>query len=404
MSRPPLRVVAPDRRKDHDRLLDLLGKVFSHPDYFQRIRRCREGYVDGSHYDWAASRVGFVGERMVTHWGVWGYRMRIGRCTVRVGGIGSVATHGDFRRRGLMARTARESIAAMTAGGYDMSVLFAGVRAFYGRFGYVRAWDERRWIVAAGDLPSERAAARVRRFAPKARADLDALYNRHSVGLTGTAVRPTFRRGRLVGGEGYLWRGAGGVPAGWVVLRGSECLDHAGDAEQVLRVLGRLARRRGWREVRFAGLHDDSALCRRLRQGYCRSETHRAPQAGAMIRTLSLRRTLAQIAPELSRRLKASPLAAWRGRLLMADARERVTLAIAGGKVAVADAGRAAGGRPAGRHAIRGGEHVAQLLIGTDGPQEIVEAAGMRLSGDARALVGALFCAQHPTLNAPDRF
>jgi hypothetical protein len=63
----------------------------------------------------------------------------------------------------------------------------------------------------------------------------------------------------------------------------------------------------------------------------------------------------------------------------------------------VSDATRAAS-------AIRGDDHVAQLLIGTDDPAETVAAANMRLSGDARALLPILFPAQHPMLRQLDHF
>jgi hypothetical protein len=44
------------------------------------------------------------------------------------------------------------------------------------------------------------------------------------------------------------------------------------------------------------------------------------------------------------------------------------------------------------------------LLIGADDPAEIVSAANMRLSGDARALLPILFPAQHPMLRQLDHF
>jgi hypothetical protein len=81
----------------------------------------------------------------------------------------------------------------------------------------------------------------------------------------------------------------------------------------------------------------------------------------------------------------------------VADTREKVTLALDRGRVAVED------GRPS-PHAVRGGDHVAQLLIGADEPGEVIRAAGMKVTGDARQLVPILFPNQHPQLAQRDRF
>ena len=117
-----------------------------------------------------------------------------------------------------------------------------------------------------------------------------------------------------------------------------------------------------------------------------------------MIRTLNLASTLAKIAPELSARLKGSEMCDWRGQLLICDPREKVALKIGRAKVVAAP--------PAGRfkHAVRGGEEIAQLLIGTDDPRRVAEAGRMRLTGDTPRLIEVLFPIQHPMLAAPDFF
>jgi predicted acetyltransferase len=118
---------------------------------------------------------------------------------------------------------------------------------------------------------------------------------------------------------------------------------------------------------------------------------------GAMVRTLNLRSTLTKIAGELTRRFRGSAMADWRGELLIADPREKVTLRIERGTVRVSDGGSA-------RHALRGGEEIAQLLIGTDDPRQVIAAGGIRATGDALRLAEALFPAQHPQLCLWDRY
>lgn len=394
-------VVAPDRREHGEAVCDLGAKAFSHGGYYEMLRRCCQGYLLGSHYDWAASRIGFLGGRLITHFGVWGYLMRIGVARVRAGGIGMVATDGEHRRRGLMARTVRASMAAMRDLGYDLSLLF-GLEDFYDKFGYVRAWSDTIWTVRAGDLPAEGRDIQVRRFRPSYRPDIDGIYNRDNAMATGTAVRPTYPRfmhPRPM--EGHLWTDARGRPAGYVVLlrRGAqvECGEVGGDIEQALRVLAKLARRWRCQEIRFSTFSDASPLIRRLRQGTCSAETHYVRAGGAMVATINLASALRKMARELERRRAASHLARWRGNLVVADERERVTLCLGRSRITVREGG-------ASEHAIRGGAHLAQLLIGADDPAAIIDAAGMRTSGEARSLAEVLFPNQHPQLSQRDRY
>ena len=71
-------VVPPDPRKHREEMFDLVSKTFSQGGYFDFMRYCRKGYIDHSNYSYAASRIGLMDGRIVTHWGVWDHRMRIG--------------------------------------------------------------------------------------------------------------------------------------------------------------------------------------------------------------------------------------------------------------------------------------------------------------------------------------
>ena len=402
MEKDTLKVVAPDRRKHADGLIDLVAKVFGGGGYFRMRDYCRRAYLLRGHYDWGVSRIGMLGSHVVTHWGVWDYLMRIGTARVRVGGIGCVATDGDCRKRGLMARTVPASIEAMREAGYDFSILF-GIDDFYHRFGYVRAWSDTTYVVATADLPMERPASRPRKFAVRHRDDIARSYEREHAGMTGTAIRPTYLQephpGRF---DGRLWTDAKGGTVGYVVTRpagGSlECVEAGGDVEACLCVVGGLARKAGAGEVRFATFPYASGIARRLRDGNCREERYHRRRGGCMVLTIRLASALEKMRGELSRRLRGSHMAGWRGRLAIADARDRVMLVIDRGQVRLAPPA----GRP--KHAIRGGDEIAQLLIGTDEPDEIVAAAGMRLRGDARQLARVLFPRQHPMLCQCDRF
>lgn len=408
----PLILTAPDAGKDRPEIFDLTAKCFGGHGYWNWLTTCRTWYFDHSHYDWTASRVGRIDGKMVTHWGTWGFDMRVGQCSVRVAGIGAVATDGSLRGRGLMARTAAAGIAGAAQAGYDMTLLY-GINNFYHKYGYVRAWTQQGYKATVADLPAAQPPKGLRKFTPAHRDDLEAMYNAQAAGLTGTAVRPTWLcRQRLTYGAGklagYLWQ-AGGKVAGYVVIEPGgdnlKYIDSVGEPAEVMSVLAMLARKAGAREINLPNLHYHSPLARWLRANGCRVETKYIKSGGPMIRTLSLPNTLGKIAPELSRRLKASHLSDWKGTLTLTDARETVELAIAGGKVIVAPArasGKATASTP--KHAIIGGENIAQLIIGAGEPDEVIAVANMKTTGQANKLAAVIFPNQHPRLEQWDGF
>ncbi len=398
----PLRITPPDHAR-REEMYDLLAKVFPHSGYWNRLDYIRRQYIGRGHYDWQTSRIGWIGERIVTHWGVWDYATRVGRKgRLRTAGIGMVATHGEHRKRGLMARTIDAAIPVMRDAGYDVTILF-GIPDFYHRFGYVRAWPETDHLVDVVSLPDEPPDVRARAFRPdRLSGEYDRLYNREFAECTGTAIRPTYERRPRV--DGLRWTDERGELAGYVLLSASGrelvCTEAVGDPETVLRLLARRARKDGAGSIRFRYLPPDSRLARRVRRGTCRIEASYVRSGSAMIRTLNLRTSLEHVADELSRRLGDSPLSNWRGTLVVADAREKVALRIDRGSVRV----DASPPRGRAKHAVRGGDEIAQLLLGTHEPAETIQGGGMRLSGDAAGLVDILFPAQHPTLAEWDRY
>lgn len=397
MSSDALDFASPHPKADREEMFDIISKTFSRHGYFNFLDRCRNSYIEGSHYDWDASTVGRLDGKIVTHCGVWGYDMRVGRSLVRVAGVGAVSTHGEYRKRGLMSRTFAHALPRMRDAGYDMTMLF-GIHDYYHRFGYVRAYPATTYIVDVGELPTDKPAPKCRKIKRPPLEEMARVYNRQNAGLTASALRPTYRKAVFLGDQDCrIWRDAKGKLAGWVLTHKNTCVDHAGQAEQVLRVLGELARKQAWTEVHFKDLHHDTALCRLIKAGTCRAETQYARSGGAMIRTLDLRSTLEKIAPELERRMAVSHLNRWRGTLGVSDSRQRAVLKIGGGKVGVIDA-------PAGKNVVRGGEEIAQLIIGADEPRALCEAGHIKTTGEAAALLEVLFPAQHPCLAGADRF
>lgn len=399
MPEDALRLAAPRPKEDRLALFDLISKTFG--GYFAWMEKCEKHYIGHSHYDWEASRVGFADGRLVSHFGVWGYEMRVGAARLKVGGIGAVATDGTCRKRGFMARTASESIRAMRALGYDMSVLF-GIQNFYHRFGYVRAWPYRTYAVSAADLPQEPPNPRPARFVARHRDDLAAIYNRMDADVVGSAVRPTYRGKFYLGDwQGWLWKNKAGEAEGYIIGKKERneftvAELGGGDLEQGLRAVAALARTARTPDVKFLTLPQGSALEKRLRWGRCRIAANYHPNGGPMIALIDLGSTLKKLEGELAARLRASPMADWRGALEVNDGRDRIVLGIETGGV------RAAAGKPS-RHAIRGGDGIAQLIIGAEPPEEIAEMRQMELLGDAPALMRALFPARRPMLRMCDQ-
>ena len=390
---PELQVVTPDPKVHLPEMYDMCAKVFSQGmGYFNCYQWCRDAYIANSHYDWNTATIGILDGRIVTHLGIWGYQMRIASALVRVAGIGLVATHADYRRGGLMARTIRRSMELMRENGYDMSLL-SGIAGYYDRFGFVPAWDSTEYTIEAHHLPLDKPRVRARKFDPKHRDDLARLYNRENARRTGTVVRPTFLRNQHPGRWlGYLWNDARGKVIGYVVVskerEALRVLDCVGDDRDIL----------DFKKLVFKGLHHDKPLRKRLtQQSYSWSTTYYRNSGGSMICTINLRSTLTKLTGELSARLKNSAAADWRGSLLIADAREKVSLIIDRSRVKVAPA------EPS-KHAIKGGHHVARLLLGSDDPAEVVKDARMKLTGDAPELVDVLFPNNHPCQDRWDHY
>lgn len=168
----------------------------------------------------------------------------------------------------------------------------------------------------------------------------------------------------------------------------------AGDPESCLQVLGQLARQWQCDELFFDRLHYKSPVGKRLRQMIsCRIHTgtfRRSPRA-YVVRIINLQSLFTKLTPELALRLNRSPYADWQGNLLISTGEDSVMLSIEAGHVAVVPVSETG-------HTICGDQQIAQLVVGTEEPQEIVDMAGIRLGGDARILLPVLFPAQYPQM------
>lgn len=396
-----IEIVAPSRKQHAEGIYSLIAEQWR-----EDLRRhAREGRIAHSHYDWKSSRIALSEGRVVAHFGVYDILMRIGTARVATAGVNLVVTDPEYRRRGLMPTTIRASMEAMRAHGYDFSIVCNAIAGYYTRFGYVSAWAECDFYMRSRDLPHEPPAYKPRRFKPRSRPELAELYNTENSTLTGTAVRPTFLRTKEPDDlPAYLWSGADGVVRGYLIydiISNGKAVwhyDSAGDPVERLQVLGMIARQEDCEEVRFNRMPYNSALARAIRTSNCTAEFTYRPTGGWLARIVNLGTLFEKLAGELSRRLACSHLLNWEGNLLVSTGRESVLLAIQSGQVRVIPG---SGAEPC-EHSIQGGEYIAQLMLGSEAPDELIEAHGMEVAGDAVELARVLFPAQQPQMGNAD--
>ena len=390
-----MELIAP-RPGDHlEDLSDVFARTFS--GYWDQVAFARGGYIGESTYDWSASRVGVVDGRIVTHFGVWDFGMRIGGEVVRVAGIGAVATLQTHRKQGLMAQTAGSAVNGLHDAGYDLSLLF-GIPDFYHRFGYITAFGQIRTTLKTADVRPGPEVSYERYDGPvTALADL---YNRENEGITGTYVRPTYRTNRMPAtftvyrfADGYLVGGRDGNS--WQVA------DCAGDPRVVVEIARRCAAEAICPEIEFVYFPPRSRVGEYLQTITHRTVIDRHPGGGPMLKTVNLHRTLTRIAPELGRRLASSPMSGYAGTLLLKGDSNAVLLDFRSGEVGdvrKADAGSSADGR------VIAGTALGRLVIGDGDPRRICRQSGVELEGDAHDLVPVLFPDQEPSTIYWDRF
>jgi predicted acetyltransferase len=205
--------------------------------------------------------------RLVSHVRIFDRTMWVRGVPLRAGGIGSVATHPDYRKHGFASILLEDAIAEMERRGYHFSFLFTGIAHFYARLG----WRVVRMPYCAAsakelaELPREgRITAR-----PFAYADIPALtriYRRASAGHTGAVVRSErYWRDHLTWTDddlgGFFVAEAKGKPVAYArsrmeidrhlnLLEAVAPPGHEGALNPLLVALARYARSQGAAEVR----------------------------------------------------------------------------------------------------------------------------------------------------------
>lgn len=176
MSGPAVRRMRSDEREP---FLDLVEAAFGKRDEFARYLDA-DGVV-GPGDTWLA----LDGDRPVSSVQIFDKPIRLRGAVATIGGIGSVATHPDYERRGLATQLLRRAIEDMRARGHALSLLFTARTSFYERLDWFRI-PHSTWTLKRSAEPA-RVDAR-----PLQRADLDAvarLYERYNRDADGAVVR-----------------------------------------------------------------------------------------------------------------------------------------------------------------------------------------------------------------------
>jgi hypothetical protein len=396
--RASLQPIIPQPEKHLRAMGQLAADAFSSGQYVDAF--CNN-YIGNSHYDWNVSRLVLDGEKLVHHWGVWGYQMRLETIQLKVAGIGAVVTHPDYRKQNLMHIAAQESFAAMVQDGYDLSILHG---RHYVKMGYARAWNYVTYRFKLEDFPVTEPIPAYQPLGLEGVPEMDTFYNQTHTAFSGTAIRPTFYNRHPEDICVYAWRDKAGKLAGYVRAAPSEeepktllCLETAGDPRQALAVLGDLFKRGEYEKLACFTLPHLHPLLQFLRKGNCIAENRYFDISGWRVRIVNLESTLQKLLPLLENRLADSRFSDWLGSLLLDAGDQKITLRIAGRKITLSDDN-------ATPNILHGGADIARFLIGSDESDEIIRQTGMNCSGLAQPLTQVLFPNLHPMMSHWDEY
>ena len=366
----------------------------------QYVDEISQTYIGNCHYDWETSRLIWDGDQLIHHWGVWGYAMRLENLFLKVAGVGAVVTSESFRKQGLMDLAARGSLKAMRVNGYDLSVLRG---RHYVKYGYARAWNYVTYRLKPEEIPDLVIQKPYELLDPGKMEEINEMYNQFHQGFSGTCVRPTYRMLKADDMNAYGWFDEENRLEGYVRAvpsddkRTLQCLEAAGDTQQGLSLLGELFKQGEFETLTFFTLPHQHPILRFLRRGACTIEDRYFHNTGWRVLIVNLRSTLQKIRPLLESRLRASGLADWRGELFLDAGEQHAALKIDAGSVQVLE-------ETVGEHTIQGGADIGRFLIGSDGPDEIIQQADMVCTGEAAALVNVLFPNLHPLMSHWDEY
>lgn len=180
------------RRSERDEVLDLLASWYNDRNFFARYNEHDPGFRD------ELCLVAHDGGRIVATAQIFDRLVNFAGQAVPLGGIGSVYTHEDARKRGVASELMRLAVATIEREGFEVSLLFTERTDFYAKFGWRAANRTFTAIAGAENLVSrigvvghdDPAGAAVERFdAARDLAPVATIHRAYSGPLNGTVVR-----------------------------------------------------------------------------------------------------------------------------------------------------------------------------------------------------------------------
>lgn len=259
------------------------------------------------------TRACFVDGRVASVVQVFERPLRIGRCTVRAGCLGSVGTHPDFRRRGYGLGTLQDTARYLRGEGFDLSLFFTVIHRHYARAGWTVHPTTSLLVDLPASFPEPAPGVQVAPCAAERdRLQVRAIYDAENARRTGTVVRtPEYWARREQWNEGRAERT-------WVARRDETAVAYACEEEGDVREMGRLPGQDEaltalltavWAPLRAEGretvrVRAPSGGRRLLEAMGCRATRRESP--AMMVRLVNLRSLMSKLAPLLTERARAA--------------------------------------------------------------------------------------------------
>ncbi len=248
------------RRSERDEVLDLLAHWFDDRDFFARYNLSDPSFRDD------LCLVALDAGRIVSTVQIFDRKLNLAGQAVATGGIGSVYTLADYRKRGIAAALMRLSVDTMEREGFELSLLFAERLDFYAGFGWRSVTRIFSLLPNAAQLPIGGDFA-IERFDPvRDLAEVSAIYSSYSGRFDSTVVRdPGYWRGNLL----YA-----GNPGEYFVVCRSRAVHHDGQIAAYARAI----RFYGLPMIMEYGYRRDSAAAMLATFGHIANAADRLPK------------------------------------------------------------------------------------------------------------------------------
>ena len=313
---------------------------FSEDHFFSRIVKFDPWY------DLNNTRACFVDGRVASVVVIFERPMRIGNSVVKMGGLGSVGTHPDHRKKGYSSQVLLDTADHLATSCFDLSLLFTGINDHYAKAGWV-TYPVTFRSINLSNLPKQETAAEVLVEKYDVETDLPEvilIYDQFNQSRTGTTVRDqTYWRNQP------KWRGQD-PDLFWVARQEGKIVAYLkGGNKDILEVgcrsnpvndrlaLNQLVRHflqnriaTGQETIR---VEDYTEIQQALDQLGIASSTDE--QRYFMFRITNFRSLLVKLVPMLENRLRSSDLIGWQGQIRLQYELEAQTLTISDGKIEV---------------------------------------------------------------------